>query len=230
MEQESGVDLDWFWRAWFYGTDHVDVGVDRVRAFVVSPRDAESEAQAAREQDARDTLWRGFERADREEGVAYRADTREGITDTYTRNDRHTPLPSKVKPEGAEAEALRAIDRVAWQRALDEGLILNVVDLRNHGGAPTPVPLVLTYEDGTTEALTLPVHIWRLEPEVSQQVFARDKVVVGVTLDPDNATVDAETGNNAWPPATDRQPIFLRAPDTKRPDSLMREEREAAKP
>ena len=31
MEDASGVDLDWFWRGWFYTTDHVDIAIDNVR-------------------------------------------------------------------------------------------------------------------------------------------------------------------------------------------------------
>ncbi|PTB87087.1 aminopeptidase, partial [Pseudidiomarina aestuarii] len=27
MEEASGVDLDWFWRGWFYSTDHVDISL-----------------------------------------------------------------------------------------------------------------------------------------------------------------------------------------------------------
>ncbi|MFN3230045.1 MAG: M1 family metallopeptidase, partial [Asticcacaulis sp.] len=30
MEEVSGVDLDWFWRGWFYSTDHVDISLDKV--------------------------------------------------------------------------------------------------------------------------------------------------------------------------------------------------------
>ena len=33
MEDASAVDLDWFWRGWFYSTDHVDVSIDNVRWF-----------------------------------------------------------------------------------------------------------------------------------------------------------------------------------------------------
>ena len=29
MEEASGVDLDWFWRGWFYSTDHVDISLDK---------------------------------------------------------------------------------------------------------------------------------------------------------------------------------------------------------
>ena len=31
MEDASAVDLDWFWRGWFYTTDYVDIGVKRVK-------------------------------------------------------------------------------------------------------------------------------------------------------------------------------------------------------
>jgi hypothetical protein len=37
MEDVSAVDLDWFWRGWFYGVDHVDLAISAVREF---PRDA----------------------------------------------------------------------------------------------------------------------------------------------------------------------------------------------
>ncbi len=30
MEDASAVDLDWFWRGWFYGIDYVDISIDKV--------------------------------------------------------------------------------------------------------------------------------------------------------------------------------------------------------
>ena len=33
MEDASGVDLDWFWRGWFYSTDVTDIGIETVRKF-----------------------------------------------------------------------------------------------------------------------------------------------------------------------------------------------------
>jgi len=33
MEDASAVDLDWFWRGWFYSADHVDISLDDVRWF-----------------------------------------------------------------------------------------------------------------------------------------------------------------------------------------------------
>ena len=34
MEDASSVDLDWFWRGWFYSTDNVDVALTNVRHFI----------------------------------------------------------------------------------------------------------------------------------------------------------------------------------------------------
>lgn len=40
MEDASGVDLDWFWKGWFYTVDHVDVSIDTVLQGIFLPEDA----------------------------------------------------------------------------------------------------------------------------------------------------------------------------------------------
>ncbi|NQY09412.1 MAG: M1 family metallopeptidase [Flavobacteriales bacterium] len=39
MEDASGMDLDWYWKAWFYTTDHVDVAVKEVKSFSLSKKE-----------------------------------------------------------------------------------------------------------------------------------------------------------------------------------------------
>ncbi|MFV0269552.1 MAG: M1 family metallopeptidase [Draconibacterium sp.] len=41
MEDASGVDLDWFWRGWFYTTDHCDISMEAVRWYHPDSKDAE---------------------------------------------------------------------------------------------------------------------------------------------------------------------------------------------
>jgi hypothetical protein len=36
MEDASSVDLDWFWRGWFYSTDHVDIGLEKVKYYRIN--------------------------------------------------------------------------------------------------------------------------------------------------------------------------------------------------
>ncbi|MEO1535148.1 MAG: M1 family metallopeptidase, partial [Planctomycetota bacterium] len=39
MEDASGVDLDWFWRAWFYTTDHSDLAILGATRYTIDTRD-----------------------------------------------------------------------------------------------------------------------------------------------------------------------------------------------
>ena len=43
LEEASGVDLDWFWRGWFYTTDHVDIAIDKITRLKVDTRDPDIE-------------------------------------------------------------------------------------------------------------------------------------------------------------------------------------------
>lgn len=45
MEDASAVDLDWFWRGWFYTTDNVDVTLDNVRWFRVKQAQQDPETK-----------------------------------------------------------------------------------------------------------------------------------------------------------------------------------------
>ena len=48
MEDASAVDLDWFWRGWFYTTDHVDLAIDQVKWFKINTKDPHIEKAAER--------------------------------------------------------------------------------------------------------------------------------------------------------------------------------------
>lgn len=230
MEQESGQDLDWFWRAWFYGTDHVDVSADAITVYDFSDKDPDAIAEIQRQEAGEGLLWKVFEDRNEEEGIRYRTDRRTDLRDVYTENDRYTALDIDRQAWAMELDTLGARDRAAYDRAIRQGLKLNVVTLRNVGGLPTPVPMDITYDDGTTERVELPVHIWRLvqNGEV-KQLFADTRAIVSVRLDPDNLTVDADLANNVFPRQVDRLPIRLRSVDPSRPNSLMREEAEATR-
>ena len=50
MEDASAVDLDWFWRGWFYSTDFVDIGLKEVNQYFVSPEPGEEMLKIMEEQ------------------------------------------------------------------------------------------------------------------------------------------------------------------------------------
>jgi hypothetical protein len=47
MEDASGVDLDWFWRGWFFTTDHVDISLENVTPFRMDTKNPEIEKPIA---------------------------------------------------------------------------------------------------------------------------------------------------------------------------------------
>ena len=48
MEDASAVDLDWFWRGWFYTNDHVDISLDHVNWYKVNTGNPEIENPIAK--------------------------------------------------------------------------------------------------------------------------------------------------------------------------------------
>ncbi len=50
MEDASAVDLDWFWRGWFYTTDYVDIGLKEVNQYFISPEPGEEMLKMMEEQ------------------------------------------------------------------------------------------------------------------------------------------------------------------------------------
>ena len=51
MEDASAVDLDWFWRGWFYTNDHVDISIDEVNWFKINSGDPNIENIILKEQE-----------------------------------------------------------------------------------------------------------------------------------------------------------------------------------
>jgi len=51
MEDASGVDLDWFWRGWFYTIDHVDQSLDAVKWFKPDTKNPQVEKPLAKKKD-----------------------------------------------------------------------------------------------------------------------------------------------------------------------------------
>ncbi len=45
MEDASGIDLDWFWRGWFYTVDHVDIALSGVKQFKITDGEVDAEQE-----------------------------------------------------------------------------------------------------------------------------------------------------------------------------------------
>jgi len=111
MRDESGMDLDWFWRGWIYSTARLDQSVDSVA----------------------------------------------------------------TRPDGGSN-----------------------IHLTNRGTMVMPAELALTFTDGSTGTVRLPVEMWNLGQAFVYRVPDK-KIVRSAMVDPKRVLPDTDRSNNAWP-------------------------------
>ena len=62
MEDASAVDLDWFWRGWFYGTEPVDIAIKEVKWFQLNSQNPSIEKALLEENDKEKDIHIGVPR------------------------------------------------------------------------------------------------------------------------------------------------------------------------
>jgi hypothetical protein len=201
MEDASGVDLDWFWRGWFYSTDHVDIAIDEVKWLQLDSRDPAIEKPRA-EQEKKElpiTTTRLLNAA-----LPKRIDRYPELKDFYQDYDEATVLPSDTKKYEALLKELK-------EERIDPALLKTphnfyLIEFSNIGGLISPLILELTYTDGSTEELKLPAEIWRFNTEKTRKLIMRQKELQSIVFDPRQELVDCNIENNHWP----RRPVKTR--------------------
>ncbi len=193
MEDASAVDLDWFWRGWFYTTDHVDIAVKGLTHLVMDTGDPTIEKERLRRQ--RDSEPESISDI-RNRDLVRRTERYPELLDFYNEYDE-----LEVQPTDLERFEEMFASLEPWQRELlATDLFFAVVDLENIGGLVMPVILELHFEDGSTQELRIPAEIWRRNNENVSKLLITPKKIVKVVLDPHLETADADLSNNTFPP------------------------------
>ncbi|MDH5213285.1 MAG: M1 family metallopeptidase [Gammaproteobacteria bacterium] len=199
MEDASGVDLDWFWRGWFYSTDHVEVAISDVREYQVSSKNPDTEFPLQRDEDALlhpETLT---QQRNREEGRTTRVERMPELDDFYNEHDRFTPSNEDRNSFSELLESLEDQERETLRRAIEEKHFVFFIDFVNSGGLPTPLPLSITNADGSKELMMVPAEIWRRNHRQVTKLLIRDKAMTAIELDPRHETADTDFSNNHFP-------------------------------
>ncbi len=194
MEDASGVDLDWFWRGWFYTNDHVDLSLDAVRAYTLDTRDPAIEKPRAKQ-----------EKADRPRTPAQtrnatlpkRIDAYPELRDFYNDYDEATILPSDKKKYEELLKTL-AKDKIRAD-VLKTKRNFYLVEFSNVGGLVMPIILKIDYTDGSTEELRIPAEIWRIDNVKAAKLIMTQKEIKALQIDPHEEIGDADVENNFWP-------------------------------
>lgn len=193
MEDASGIDLDWFWRGWFYTTDHVDLAIDTVRLYRIDTQNPEYEkAEARKERDAGPvTLSK-----ERNRPLPKLTEKDKSLNDFYNTYDEL----KVTNRDRQEYERFLALLTTEEKALLDAGVNFYAVDLKNIGGLVMPVIFEIEYTDGTKDQMRIPAEIWRKNNiQVSKLIVTR-KEIKSITLDPRLETADTDLANNHFPP------------------------------
>jgi hypothetical protein len=197
MEDASGVDLDWFWKGWFYTTEPVDQDLAEVKWFALDSQDPAvvKGAQKTEADRRRQTQANIRNKTDIKQTVT---EANPAMNDFYNNYDRYAVTEADKKRYADYLASLSEEDR----KLLQSGKNFYTLVLKNKGGLPMPVIVKAEYEDGTSEVFRYPAEIWRLNDQQITKVIPTDKRVTRWTLDPFLEIADVDTENNAFP----RQP------------------------
>ena len=184
MEDASAVDLDWFWRGWFYTTDYTDMGVKDVTKYVVSKEPNQkakefAEARGVKVEDFGPLVFMVEEGSDEYNQIKKNGNI---IEDTKTLKEY---LMDNFSVE--EVEALK-----------DPKYFYEVTFVKP-GGLVMPLIVEYTYEDGSTETVTYPAEIWRKNDDEVKRAIPSSKAITKIVVDPNQETADIDTSNNSWP-------------------------------
>ncbi|MEM7154059.1 MAG: M1 family metallopeptidase [Myxococcota bacterium] len=193
MEDASAIDLDWFWRGWFYTTDHVDIAIRSVREYVPDPGGPVADKNAERE--LRDATPKSLSEQ-RDEALPKVADEDKDILDFYNSFDELDLTAADEQADAKQREALTPEERAL----LDLEAHYFVIELDNVGGLVMPVILDLRFESGARREVRIPAEVWRRNSQRIGKLLIVDEPIVSVTVDPHLETADADLNNNHWPP------------------------------
>jgi len=194
MEDASGVDLDWFWRGWFYGTDPVDISIDEVKVFTIDTKNPDKELAFKRALSEAEPEFLG-EQINAKTITSPVIKEKPDLQDFYNKWDRYEAT---------------SYDREQYQNLLkglseEEKEILGYdwnyyqIKFSNEGGLPMPIILEFVYEDNSKERHYIPAEIWKMDAEQVSKVFFSKKELKEVILDPNLQTADIDRTDNYWP-------------------------------
>jgi hypothetical protein len=194
MEDASAVDLDWYWRGWFYKTEPVDISLESARWFKLDNR-----SPAEKKSDAKKVFEREENYVSKSNNIK---DNPKTVleSDPSTRDFYNSYNPFSVTPddERAYSEFMARLS-VKEKELLNSNLNFYELKFKNTGGQVMPIIVQFNFTDGSSEIDRIPAEIWRLNELEVSKVFAKTKEVKSIILDPLRETADIDEDNNYWP-------------------------------
>ena len=178
LEDATAVDLDWFFKGWFFTTDNVDMELSDVKWFKVYEESLNIEDQ------------------NKNVKVKIEGENSGGKAKDFSSGPEViTMAPTSVRGYG---EFLSRLDEPEVRTQVS-GKNIYEVTIKNVGGLVMPVTIEWIFKDGSSELDKLPAEIWRFNEYEIKKTFVKDKEVTQVNLDPNFEFADTDMNNNNFP-------------------------------
>ena len=203
MEDASAVDLDWFWKGWFYSVDALDQGIAEVEWMQVDTQNPEDTKALARQiaEAKKKTLSTMRNEKDIPQSVV-EADP--SMKDFYNNYD-----PLKVT-ESDKAKYQKYLESLSPEERkwIEDKKQFYVLKIKNKGGLVMPLIVQAQFEDGTTEDFRFPAEIWRLNNKEIKKTITTNKKVAKFKLDPYFELPDIDDSDNVYPKEPEKPTKF----------------------
>ncbi|MGB2306080.1 MAG: M1 family aminopeptidase, partial [Flavobacteriaceae bacterium] len=180
MEDASAVDLDWFWRGWFYSTDVVDIGVKSLKRFYISSKPSKQVDDAVSEYGMTSDLIPDM--------VFMIDEDSESFSEELKNNEMNSEVLKNYLEENKATLSGKTLPKYFYE-----------IEFEKPGGIVMPIIVEYSYADGTKEQVTYPVQVWRKNPKSVTKRITSNKEIVKVVIDPKAKTADVNLSNNSWP-------------------------------
>ncbi|WP_420602513.1 M1 family metallopeptidase [Flagellimonas sp.] len=184
MEDASAVDLDWYWRGWFYTTDYVDIGVKGVKKYYVSNKPTKQMEKYMADRNLTEADLPPLVYLAEEGSEDYDPELKGKSPTETSQNLKEFMMDNMTEAERAQVKEPKYFYEITFDKP---------------GGIPMPLIVEYTYADGSKENITYPPEIWRKNDAEVKRVLSTQKELVGIVVDPKLETADIDTANNSWP-------------------------------
>jgi hypothetical protein len=198
MEDASAIDLDWFWRGWFYDIEPVDISLDSVKAItLINNREVPVKMDTVRSRANTDEFEHISKKRNRESGMQFLVDADTSLRDFYY---FYKPNPNETKNKTVvnRYQNLESISDSSFTKEGMKDKFIYELSFTNKGGLVMPIIIKWNYKDGTSEIDRINAYVWRKNEKNVVKTFAKTKEVASVLIDPFKETADIDEKNNTW--------------------------------
>ena len=194
MEDASGTDLDWFWRGWFFSTDHCDIALNEVKWMQINDKNPDNQKAFDKKIDANDEDFVG--------DIRNKSNAKNTIVELdHSTKDFYNSFDKYKVTNQDKSDYKKYIDKLTAEEKKMLSMRNNFYELNFQliGGLVMPIILKFTFTDGTSQKEYIPAEIWKMGNKTAKKVFWFEKEVKSINLDPNLETADVDRSNNYWP-------------------------------